>query len=562
MSMELRWLLTCKGDVAIECRWSESPGNPLDFARRRLGEGGSVPACFCVNGVERNGEKGLDGWFSPPGTGVCFTLVMNPLPHYANAWLDLCGGLAVFDALESLAREGEGRSPDGLTFKWPNDLLWRGRKFGAVFSQTLPSDDVGVELPVLTVCLNLLEHDAFPPALTAKEVVALESVLWEQLDAKKVLEAIVQRLMDYHSNLAMGDLKGVLQSLARREIQGLSKGSAHPLLITMGCPAGVGPEVVVKSLARRPEWLIQGDIHVVGDPNILARAGEIIGVNIPFQKVLPDGTRLPSNTPFSIPLITVTSLEPETVEFGRVTAMTGRSSYLYVRKGIELCMEGKGGALVTAPISKAGLKEAGIDFPGHTEMLAHYSNTRRYAMMLCGSSLRVILVTIHEALRDVPASLTVEKVLNTIEICHHALVKEFGIPSPRIAVAALNPHAGEGGLFGDEEERIIGPAVRRAVERGWDVAGPIPPDTVFYRAAQGEFHAVVCQYHDQGLIPFKLLHFRDGVNVTVGLPFVRTSVDHGTAYDIAGTGKADSASMEAAVELARLMVERRSEVAG
>jgi len=214
-------------------------------------------------------------------------------------------------------------------------------------------------------------------------------------------------------------------------------------------------------------------------------------------------------------------------------------------------------AMVTGPIAKSALHAAGYPFPGHTEMLASLCRTTDYAMMMAGDRLRVSLVTIHTPLAEVAAMLDQQGVFRLIRLTHHALVRDFGISRPRIAVAGFNPHAGEGGLFGDEEGRKISPAVSRAIAAGWQVAGPLPPDTVFYRALSGEFDAVVCMYHDQGLIPFKLIHFVDGVNVTLGLPIVRTSVDHGTAYDIAGKGLANPASLGAACRLAALMVANR-----
>ncbi|MEA1990709.1 MAG: 4-hydroxythreonine-4-phosphate dehydrogenase PdxA, partial [Thermodesulfobacteriota bacterium] len=209
-------------------------------------------------------------------------------------------------------------------------------------------------------------------------------------------------------------------------------------------------------------------------------------------------------------------------------------------------------------ISKLGLKLAGIDYPGHTEILADRTNTKRYAMMLTGDRLRVTLVTIHCPLREVADSISTEKNFQVISLTDFSLKNEFGLKKPKIAVAGLNPHGGESGMFGNEEEQVITPAIEMAREKGIMVNGPYPPDTVFYQAINGKFDAVVCQYHDQGLIPFKLIHFRDGVNLTLGLPIIRTSVDHGTAYDLAGTGKADCASLEAAIRLALKIVVNRT----
>jgi 4-hydroxythreonine-4-phosphate dehydrogenase len=213
--------------------------------------------------------------------------------------------------------------------------------------------------------------------------------------------------------------------------------------------------------------------------------------------------------------------------------------------------------MVTCPINKALMNTSGYPFEGHTQLIADLTGTADYVMMLAGARLRVTLVTIHCALRDVPNRINKENILKTIRITHEALRYDFGIGKPRIAVAALNPHAGESGLFGSEEEAIILPAVNSAREEGMDVAGPLPADSLYYKAASGGFDAVVNMYHDQGLIPLKLLHFSDGVNVTLGLPIVRTSVDHGTAYDIAGKGIADPASLKAAIKMAAEIAKNR-----
>jgi 4-hydroxythreonine-4-phosphate dehydrogenase len=220
-----------------------------------------------------------------------------------------------------------------------------------------------------------------------------------------------------------------------------------------------------------------------------------------------------------------------------------------------MAMEGKVKAIVTAPVSKEAIHGAGIAFRGHTEYLAEISGTRDFVMMLAGERLKVALVTTHVPLEAVARLLTDEKIFSVIEITARGLQEYFELRSPRLAVAALNPHAGEGGLFGNEEG-IISRAVQRARDRGLSVSGPLPADSLFHRVQMGEFDAVVCMYHDQGLIPLKLLHFDTAVNVTLGLPFVRTSVDHGVAYDIAGKGLANSRSMEEALRLAARMARR------
>jgi 4-hydroxythreonine-4-phosphate dehydrogenase len=327
----------------------------------------------------------------------------------------------------------------------------------------------------------------------------------------------------------------------------------RPLGITMGCPAGIGPEIIIKAYSNNPEWLSSPRFVVLGDINILERAASAVRVAIQLKNWTP-GEALSSGAVNVYPL-TETSLED--VPWGKPTPLTGAASYEYVTKGIRLCMGGELSGLVTAPISKYGLKLADIQYPGHTEILADMTGSHDYAMMLAGDRLRVVLVTIHCPLREVPYVITAEKILQKISITNLSLQRDFGIKKPRIAVAGINPHAGESGLFGHEEEQVVAPAVDSAKSKGIDASGPYPPDTVFYYAARGRFDAVVCQYHDQGLIPLKLLHFRDGVNLTLGLPMVRTSVDHGTAYDIAGTGKADPSSLAAAVDLAERIVRNR-----
>ncbi len=329
-----------------------------------------------------------------------------------------------------------------------------------------------------------------------------------------------------------------------------------PLCITMGCPAGIGPEIIIKALSRLTTDGKESAYVVAGDMNILKRACRTTGLDHMADKLLPWE---PGSTPAPerINVLPVTTLSEADVPHGKVTGLTGQSSYLYVNKAIRLCMDSTFSGMVTAPISKEGLRLAGIGFPGHTEILASETGAEHYAMMLAGPRLRVTLVTIHCALKDVAPSLDTEKVLQLIDITTNSLKELFLIKKPRVAVAGLNPHAGEGGMFGNEEARIIAPAVEMARKAGLDATGPLPPDTVFHAAWKGNYDAVVCMYHDQGLIPFKLVHFSDGVNITLGLSIIRTSVDHGTAYDIAGTGAADDSSMLAAIEMAAQFARNR-----
>ncbi|MBE0598284.1 MAG: 4-hydroxythreonine-4-phosphate dehydrogenase PdxA, partial [Desulfuromonadales bacterium] len=242
--------------------------------------------------------------------------------------------------------------------------------------------------------------------------------------------------------------------------------------------------------------------------------------------------------------------------YGHPDAACGRAMLGYIEWACDRCLAGEAAAMVTAPINKGAIHQAGSPFPGHTELLAQRCGIDKVVMMLGGERLKVCLVTTHLALRQVPQLLTTAEILATVRITDAAFRRFFGHSRPRIAVLALNPHAGEGGLFGDEEGRLIAPAIEAARGEGIDASGPHSADTLFWFAVQGGYDAVVCMYHDQGLIPLKLLHFDDGVNVTLGLPIVRTSVDHGTAYDLAGTGRASEVSLVAAIRMAEEMADK------
>ncbi len=322
------------------------------------------------------------------------------------------------------------------------------------------------------------------------------------------------------------------------------------IAITMGCPVGIGPEIILRFLAGQ-EKLDYLPV-VLGDIGVLVRCAEELKIPAKITAWQP-GEKVQSGAVNVLPL---SELSTDLV-WGKPDRGTGGAMARYIEKAVELLEKGHVAGMTTCPISKASLNAAGYDFPGHTEMLASLCHAKDYAMMMAGSTLRVTLVTIHRRLADVPAGITRKAVKRLIQMTGQALRGDFGISEPRIAVAALNPHAGEDGLFGDEEEREILPAITDVREEGWQVSGPLPPDTVFHKAVAGNFDAVVCMYHDQGLIPFKLLHFSDGVNVTIGLPIVRTSVDHGTAYDIAGKGLADPSSLRAAFMMAGDIVTNR-----
>jgi 4-hydroxythreonine-4-phosphate dehydrogenase len=324
-----------------------------------------------------------------------------------------------------------------------------------------------------------------------------------------------------------------------------------PIAITMGDPCGIGPEIVVKLYAEAaplPPSL------VLGDEGMIQRAVRLLDLPLTVH-VIGSPEELQA-TPNTINVISLSRL-PEDLPFGQLDARAGKAAYDYIRAAIDLALQSRIRAVVTAPINKEALKLADIHYPGHTEILADFSGTKDFAMMLMNNDLRVILVTIHVSLREAIEQLTLEGELTVIRLAHGAMT-QLGIAQPRIAVAGLNPHAGEHGLFGSEEEGIIRPAIQQARAEGIQASGPWPGDTVFMHARQGRFDIVVAQYHDQGLIPVKYLGVDEGVNVTVGLPFVRTSVDHGTAFDIAGTGKASHASLRVAVEQAALLTKSSS----
>lgn len=320
----------------------------------------------------------------------------------------------------------------------------------------------------------------------------------------------------------------------------------------MGCPVGIGPEIILRHACQK-----QTDPAVIpvvlGDIGVLRRCAAELALDVPLSAWVP-GTPLPDR---ALAVVEASRLPARELDWGRPDNATAGAMVQYIRQGVELVRQGVLHGIATCPISKAALQKAGFAYPGHTEMLADLTGSRDFAMMMAGQRLRVTLVTIHCPLSEVPAQLTRQAVARMIGITHRSLQRDFAIATPRIAVAGLNPHAGEDGLFGREEQTAIAPAIEQARRDGLQVEGPIPPDTVFFKAAAGLYDAVVCMYHDQGLIPFKLLHFKDGVNVTLGLPIVRTSVDHGTAYDIAGKGLADPSSLAAAIDLAGIICANR-----
>ncbi len=301
----------------------------------------------------------------------------------------------------------------------------------------------------------------------------------------------------------------------------------------MGEPAGIGPEVAAAAFHALGGVIAGRALKIVADPAVFA------GMGIPddaFVVTAAKAVRIP----------------------GKASAANAAATIEAIATAVAYAMAGKAGGLVTAPINKHVLMQTGFAFPGHTDYLAHLTGAKRAVMMLAGASLRVVPLTVHVPLASVPGRITREAIIETAEITLAALARDFGIPAPRLAVAGLNPHAGENGALGREEDAIIAPAIAELARRGHRVSGPLPSDTMFHEEARAEYDAALCMYHDQALIPIKTLSFWDGVNVTLGLPIVRTSPDHGTAFAIAGSGKADPRSMIAAIAMAARMADARA----
>jgi len=312
--------------------------------------------------------------------------------------------------------------------------------------------------------------------------------------------------------------------------------------ITMGDPSGIGPEIVVKALAKLGVWRV---CHpwIIGDEAIFRNALRTFGFPLKI-KVYPE--------------LKTISLSPKTLHLLQVKVPPQKLVIESLRMATSLALAGKIQAIVTAPIHKSSLAEGGVQYAGHTEFFAAQAGVKEVGMMMVGGPLKVMLVTTHVGIRALPSLITRERVEMAIRLTNHALQHYFRVRAPRIAVAALNPHAGEGGLFGHEETQAIRPAIEQVQRLGIRASQPLPADTAFRKAVQGEYDAVVAMYHDQALIPVKLLAFGKAVNVTVGLPFIRTSVDHGTAEDIAGKGVADPGSLIAAIKLAARLANRTS----
>jgi 4-hydroxythreonine-4-phosphate dehydrogenase len=346
--------------------------------------------------------------------------------------------------------------------------------------------------------------------------------------------------------------------MGAKRIRVIQKGK--PLLgITMGDPAGIGPEVIAKALAGTKVRRVCFPL-VIGSLAVMQRTVKKLRLKLDIRSVEAHETAaLRTNQ--------ITVLDPleqplGSFKVGVAAPETGAASVAFIKKAVHLAQIGCIDGMVTAPINKEAINMAGCHFPGHTELLADLTQTQESGMMIIGGPLRIMFVTTHVAIKDLPSLLTQAKIEKGIRLAHLALTTLFGIKKPKIGVAALNPHAGEHGLFGDEEARVILPAARAAQAKGILASDPLPADTLFGKTARGDYDGVVALYHDQGLIPLKLVAFGTCVNLTVGLPIIRTSVDHGTAFDIVGKGIADPGSLiEAATLAAELATKRQSQKA-
>ncbi len=320
------------------------------------------------------------------------------------------------------------------------------------------------------------------------------------------------------------------------------------IAITMGDPAGIGPEVIMKALAQ-PQVQAICNALVIGDSNRLRKAGQIVGV--PLEVDALSDAKQANFASKAVQCIDL-KLVPDDLPFGKVSATAGEAAYRYIEKAVQVVQAGLAQGICTAPLSKEALHAAGHKYPGHTELLAHLTGTPEVSMMLVSPKLRVIHVTTHIGLLDAIEKIEPGLVERVIARGHDVLVRA-GVANPKIGVCAINPHAGEDGTLGMEDVEIVAPAVEILRRDGIAVRGPLPADTMFHAAARKTYDCAICMYHDQALIPIKTVAFENAVNVTLGLPFIRTSPDHGTAFDIAGTGKANPSSLIAALRLAARM---------
>jgi len=337
-----------------------------------------------------------------------------------------------------------------------------------------------------------------------------------------------------------------------------------PIAITMGDAAGIGPEIIVKALERK-ELRRQSIPIVIGDARVMEQALTIANSKLKIQPIAEIKEAV--DDPAIIPVLDLKNINISKLKHGRVDAMPGKAAVEYIQKAVALAMEGQVGAMVTAPIHKEAINKAGFQYAGHTELLAYLTDTKEYAMLLAHGPFRVAHVTTHTSMRKACDRIKKERVFTVIRLTYEFL-KQLGIADPRLGVAGLNPHSGEDGLFGDEEKREISPAIEEAKKKGWKVDGPVPPDTVFTKLRGRQYDAVVAMYHDQGHIAVKLVGFSmkpggqewdkmSGINMTLGLPIIRTSVDHGVAFGKAGEGRANPDSMIDALKLAIKLVQKK-----
>ena len=333
-----------------------------------------------------------------------------------------------------------------------------------------------------------------------------------------------------------------------------------PIVVSMGDPAGIGPEIILKAWQRlRHHPMV---FAAIGDFDVVSDTADALGLPGPIPIDHPGLAA--DHFAETLPVLGTGIVPPGEVRPGNPSAGNAAAVKAAIESGVQLCRAGKASALVTAPIAKSVMYEAGFDFPGHTEFLAELTQDvpmhgpRGPAMMLTGGGLRAVLVTIHEPLQRAIDLLSEDRIMRTARIAHQALIEDYGIAHPRLALAGLNPHAGEGGSLGDEEREIVNPAAARLRQEGIDISDARPPDTLFHEEARVGYDAAICLYHDQGLIPVKTLDFHGGVNVTLGLPIVRTSPDHGTAFSIAGKGEARPDSMIAAIREAMAIARHRA----
>ena len=326
------------------------------------------------------------------------------------------------------------------------------------------------------------------------------------------------------------------------------------IAITMGDPAGIGPEIIAKIFDTTALFSLCRPV-VVGNTRVMRKIVKELGLDLTVKSIPSLRSAAPHRGHMDV--LNTENIDMAKHAWGRPNAASGKAVVDYIKQATALALKQEIAAIVTAPINKEMMNAAGYRYSGHTELLASLTGTKDFGMMFAGGGMHLILATIHHALKDVPRLIKKQRVLRTIRLAHTAM-RSLGIDRPRVGVAALNPHAGEGGLFGSEDVNEILPAVITARSEGIDASDPLPADTIFHKARNGRFDIVVAMYHDQGLAPLKMLAFGQTVNVTVGLPIIRTSVDHGTAYDIAGKGCADPASLVAAVKLAAQMATQRN----